>query len=229
MTFDDLMNVPVKAAGKTEQTIAEIPASTVIITRKEIEQYGYRNLREVLNNIPGYYALSNLGIDIYGVRGYAKEKGNNFIIMINDTKITDDKILTNYQVPVESIERIEVVRGPMAVMYGNNAFFGVINIITENENPDKENNNLFLLSYGTWNTFNSAFRIGTKQKDLRLNIDFGYYLTDGMDKPLADMMRRPEKMDEPLFEGVNGDGLALPLNARRTKEYLNKTQKVIND
>jgi len=228
MSFEDLMNIPVKAAGKTEQTIAEIPASTIIITRSDIEQFGYRNLREILNNIPGYYALSNLGIDIYGVRGFAKGEGNNFIIMVNDTKITDERILTNYQIPVESIERIEVVRGPMAVIYGNNAFFGVIHIITQNPNPDMVNNNLFSLSYGSWNTFGSNFRIGTKQKDLRLNIDFGYHVSDGMEKPLADMMRRPEKMDEPLFGGVNGDGLDMPLESRSTKNYLKNSQKILD-
>jgi len=229
MSIEDFIKIPIRAAGKTEQTIAEIPASTVVITRSEIEQYGYRNLREILNNIPGYYALSNLGIDIYGVRGYAKERGgNNFIIMINDTKITDDKILSNYQIPVESIERIEVIRGPMAVMYGNNAFFGVIHIITVKENPDVEHNNLFALSYGSNNTMNSAFRIGTKQNDLRLNIDFGYYNTDGMDKPLASMMKRPEKMDEPLFGGIYEDGLDLPEYARHTKDFLSRTQKVLN-
>jgi outer membrane cobalamin receptor len=228
MTFEDLLSVPVKAAGKTEQTIAEIPASTVVITRKDIEQFGYKSLREILNNIPGYYALSNLGIDIYGVRGFAKEQGNNFIVMINNTKITDEKILVNYQLPVECIERIEVIRGPMAVMYGNNAFFGVIHIITENPKPDVVDNNLFSFSYGTWNTMNTAFRIGTKQKDLRLNIDFGYYLTDGLDKPLANMMKRPEKMDEPLFGGINEDGLDLPENARSTKNYLSKSHKIVN-
>ncbi len=224
MTFEDLMNVPVKAAGKTEQTIAEIPASTVVITRKDIEQFGYKSLREILNNIPGYYALSNLGIDIYGVRGFAKEQGNNFIVMINNTKITDEKILVNYQLPVECIDRIEVIRGPMAVMYGNNAFFGVIHIITENPKPDAIDNNLFSFSYGTWNSMNTAFRIGTKQKDLRLNIDFGYYLTDGMDKPLANMMNNPERMDELLDSG----GLELPLNARSTKKYLARSQKIVN-
>lgn len=228
MSIEDFMKVPIRAAGKTEQTIAEIPASIVVITRSEIEEYGYRDLREILNNIPGYYALSNLGIDLYGVRGYAKGRGNNFIIMVNDTKITDEKILSNYQIPVESIERIEVVRGPMAVMYGNNAFFGVIHIITEKENPDVEHNNLLAFSIGSNNTYNSAFRIGTKQKDLRLNIDFGYYLTDGMDKPLEAMMKRPEKMDDPLFGGADGQGLDLPLYARSTKNYLAKTQKVFN-
>ena len=228
MSFEDLMDVPVKAAGKTEQIIAEIPASTVVITRKDIEQFGYRDLREILNNIPGYYALSNLGIDTYGVRGFAKEQGNNFIVMINDTKITDEKVLVNYQLPIKCIERIEVIRGPMAVMYGNNAFFGVIHIITENPKPDKVNNNLFSFSYGSWNSLNTAFRIGTKQKDLTLNIDFGYYLSDGMNKPIANMMNRPEKMNDSLFGGLYNDGLDLPQESRKTEGYLSKSQKTLN-
>ncbi len=228
LSFEDLIKIPIVAAGKQEQTIAEIPASAVVITRKEIEHWGYRDLRTILNNIPGYYAMSNLGIDIYGVRGYAKGKGNNFIIMVNGTKIMDENILKFYQIPVESIEKIEVIRGPMAVMYGNNAFFGVINIITEKEDYQKDYNNNVNFSYGTWNTLNSAIKLSAQQKELRLNLDLVYMQSDGLDAPLAPMMKRPEKMDDPLFGGPNNDGLNLPEYARRTKNFLNKNDFFMN-
>ena len=227
LSLDDLIKIPIVSAGKQEQTIAEIPASTVIITRKEIENKGYKDLRSILNNIPGYYALSNLGMDIYGVRGYAKGKGSNFIVMINGTKIMDDNILRFYQVPVESIEKIEVIRGPMAVMYGNNAFFGVINIITEK--TDKQDfENQVSLSYGSWDTFNSTLKLSANQKDLKFNLDIAYHKSDGMDEPLDPMMKRPEKMDDPLFGGPDNDGLDLPDYARRTKNFLNSNNIFIN-
>lgn len=228
LSFEDLIKIPIVAAGKQEQTIAEIPASAVVITRKEIERWGYRDLRTVLNNIPGYYAMSNLGIDIYGVRGYAKGKGNNFIIMVNGMKIMDENILKFYQIPVESIEKIEVIRGPMAVMYGNNAFFGVINIITEKDDEKSDFSNNVNFSYGKWNTFNSAIKLGVKEQDLSVNLDLAYMQTDGLDAPLNLMMNRPQKMDEPLFGGTNGDGLALPDYAKRTKNFLNKNDFFLN-
>ncbi len=228
LSFEDLIKIPIVAAGKQEQTIAEIPASAVVITRKEIEHWGYHDLRTILNNIPGYYAMSNLGIDIYGVRGYAKGKGNNFIIMVNGTKIMDENILKFYQIPVESIEKIEVIRGPMAVMYTNNAFFGVINIITEKEDALKDYNNNVNFSYGTWNTLNSAIKLSAQQKDLKLNLDIAYIQSDGLDAPLASMMKRPEKMNEPLFGGPDNDGLNLPDYARRTKNFLNKNNFFLN-
>ncbi|MEN8120752.1 MAG: TonB-dependent receptor plug domain-containing protein [Bacteroidota bacterium] len=228
LSFEDLMNIPIVAAGKQEQTIAEIPASTVIILRKEIEEFGYHDLKSILNNIPGYYALSNLGIDIYGVRGYAKGKGSNFIILLNGTKITDENILRFYQIPVENIEKIEVIRGPMAVMYGNNAFFGVINIITEKDSNPSDYNNLAAISNGSWNTFNTSFKVTATQKDLRFNLDFAYNKSDGMDVPLDPMMKRPEKMNDPLFKGSNDDGLNLPEYAQRTKNLLNKESLFFN-
>ena len=107
MSLEELMNVKIITAGKTQQKVSDVPASVVILTRKDIEMYGYQDLREIINQINGMYIMSNLGIDIYAVRGFTKGKSNDFVIMVNNIKITDEKILTYYQLPVEMIDRIE--------------------------------------------------------------------------------------------------------------------------
>lgn len=219
LSFEELMKLKVVSAGKKAEEIGEIPASVVVLTRQDIEAFGYSNLREILNNVPGYYAMSNLGIDIYGVRGFTKEKGSNFIIMVNGTKITDGNILKFYQIPAEAIDRIEIVRGPMAVIYGNNAFFGVINIITNSDALG-----LVSTSYGTLNCKQMSGRAAFDRSGLKVALNLSLFSSDGADFPLEKMMTEPERMDEPLFGGPDSNGLALPDYAKHTKNFLLKKQ-----
>jgi len=227
MSLEELMNVKIITAGKTQQKVSDVPASVVILSRKDIEMYGYQDLKEIINQINGMYIMSNLGIDIYAVRGFTKGKGNNFVIMINNMKIKDEKILTYYRLPVEMIDRIEIVRGPMSVIYGNNAFFGVINIIT-NKISGNEPDNLSSLSYGSLNTSKYFTRLSSKSDNLKIVLNLSLYKSNGADLPLNKMITKPERMDEPLFGGLEGLGLSLPDYAKTTKDFLSNNHKYIN-
>ncbi len=227
MSIDELMNIEIITAGKKFEKIRDIPASVVIVTRNDIEMYGYKDLREIINQINGMYVSSNLGIDIYAVRGFTKGKRNNFVIMVNNIKITDEKILTFYQLPVEMIDRIEVVRGPMSVIYGNNAFFGAINIITNQIGKD-EPKNLTTVSYGSLNTSKIFARLSSQSDNLKIVLNLSLFKTDGADLPLNKMITKPERMDEPLFGGEEGLGLGLPDYAKNTKNFLLNDHKYIN-
>ncbi len=219
LSIEELLNLKVVTAGKKEEEIGEIPASVVVMNRNDIELFGYTSLRDILNNVPGYYAMSNLGTDIYGVRGFSKEKGTNFIIMVNGMKITDEKILRFYQIPVEAIDKIEIVRGPMAVIYGNNAFFGVINIIT-----NAETMGLASVGYGTLNSKQISGRAAFDKSGLKVALTVSLFSSDGADFPLHKMMTEPERLDEPLFGGPDGNGLDLPDYGKQTKDFLSKSQ-----
>lgn len=219
MSLFEIQQVKVITASKQEQQISEIPASVIVITRTEIEQFGYSTLNEVLNSITGYYSFNNLGVDIYGVRGFCKEKGTNFVILVNGIKIDDTKILKFYGIPVEAIDKIEVVRGPMAVIYGNNAFFGAINIITNSSVV-----NSATVSYGSLNTKQINGRVAAENEGVKLAVNVALSSSDGRNIPLDAMMQHPETLNEPLFGGALGKGLALPLSAQQTKGYLGKTQ-----
>jgi len=227
MSLKELMNVQITTAGKTEQKLSDIPASVEIITRKDIEIYGYTSLREIINQINGMYILSNLGVDIYAERGFTKGKGNNFIIMVNDVKITDNKILKFYELPIEMIDKIEVVRGPMAVVYGNNAFFGVINILT-NEIVGKDVHNFSTISYGSSNTTKLFTRVSSQSDKIKIVLNLALHSSDGDNFSLSKMISKPERMDEELFGGEEGMGLNLPEYARKTENFLANSYKFLN-
>lgn len=137
MSLEELMQVKVVTAARVPEKIAEIPAGVVLITGKDIETYGYATLTEILENIPGLYNIDDyteFGPN-FGVRGFWSGINNdNIIILVNGVpqvyNISSNYPLSGILVPVEAIERIEVIRGPMSVIYGSGAFFGVINIIT---------------------------------------------------------------------------------------------------
>lgn len=119
MSLQELLEVEVTTASKTIEKINDIPASVVVITREDIAVHGYLDLGEILENIPGLYALDYYaeGGKNFGVRGFWSVNPNdNMIILVDGVNQVDDigsySPLPQIAIPVEAIDRIEVVRGP---------------------------------------------------------------------------------------------------------------------
>lgn len=194
MSFEDLLNVKITTAGKSEQQVKDIPASVVVITRADIEAHGYRSLPEILENIPGMYATYDYtegGVN-FGVRGFwSVLPNNNLMVFVNDV----DQISLPYAsyhldqitVPVEAIDRIEVIRGPMSVIYGSGAFFGVINIFTKNINPTKSVTSVVTSSLGTQRTGRAMLRVSGNAKDFSYSLNSSVYTSSGIDQPYRKM------------------------------------------
>lgn len=145
MSLSDLLNIEITTAGKKAEKISEIPASVVVLGRQEIRDHGYRTLEEILESVPGLYAINDFAFNdvVFGVRGFWSSGAKNLIILVNGVRQVESYgssyLIRNIPVPVEAIDRIEVVRGPMTVLYGAGAFFGAINIITDgslNKSPN---------------------------------------------------------------------------------------------
>ncbi len=126
------------AAAKFEQKITEAPAFVSIITADEIKQYGYSNLSEALRGIAGCYISYNRSYEQLGVRGYCLpgDTMSRVLILINGLPINDPFAgsgLTGNElcINIDSVKRIEVVKGPGSALFGSYAFFCVINIVTK--------------------------------------------------------------------------------------------------
>lgn len=187
ISLEDLLNVEITTAGKRPEKIGEIPASVVVVTREDIENYGYQSLTEILENIPGLYYTDDWLSKSFGVRGFWSVRANrNVIILVNDVPQTDnvfsDHHIENISVPVEAIDRIEVVRGPMSVIYGTGAFFGVINIITnivDEDNPV----NIIATGAGSEKTKRVALRASGKEGDFSYSFSGAYLDSAGLNVP----------------------------------------------
>lgn len=198
MSFEELLSLKVTTAGKQEQKISEIPASVVVITRADIEAYGYQSLKEILSNALGMYKIDDYKNVSFGVRGFfSNVYSRNLVFMINGVIQQqpyldwNDLYLMNIQ--VESIERIEFVRGPVAIIYGNDAFFGAINIITHMEGNEMKSS--VTTSYGNGNSYRGNFQINSMTKSTSINLSAGYYHTDGRDIPFDKILDSLQRYD----------------------------------
>lgn len=223
MSLEELMNVKVTTADKTAEKIADIPASVVLITRQDIEMYGYKTLTEILENIPGLYSINDYmkGGANFGVRGFwSGHPNDNMIIMVNGVHQVYDILssypLNNIAVPVESIERIEVIRGPMSVIYGNGAFYGAINIFTKKAVED-ELKNIVSGSIGTEKTKKLFLRAEGESDDFYYSFNASLYDTYGIDEPLSKMISDPTKLP----------GLGVPVDSR-TGGKMENNEKYFN-
>jgi len=126
-------------ASKFEQKVTEAPARTSIVTRDEIQRFGYRFLSEVLQSVPGFYLHNDRNYARLGVRGFnIPGDYNSRVLLLVDGHRTNENISDSadiddmFLLDVDLIERVEVVRGPGSSLYGSNAFFAVVNVITRN-------------------------------------------------------------------------------------------------
>jgi len=134
-----LQEIPsVYGASKYEQKVTEAPSSVTIITSEEIKKYGCRTLADVLQSVNGFYVTSDRNYGYVGVRGFGRPADYNTRVLllvdghrINDNVYDSATIGTEAPIDVDLIDRVEIIRGPSSSLYGTNAFFGVINIITK--------------------------------------------------------------------------------------------------
>ncbi len=138
----------VVTATRTPHTLKNVPVETVVISRKDIEQSNAQNVMDALKTVPGI--TSSVHDDVFGTYTWrAKMRGLNFndgygLILIDGQRVMGSGQsggMGEYgiglnQIPVEMIERIEIVKGPSSALYGSDAMAGVINIITRKV-PDK--------------------------------------------------------------------------------------------
>ena len=158
------------ATGVT-QPIAKAPAVASVVTAEEIEKIGARDIDDVLETIPGLHVARDItGYNpIYTFRGIYAGFNPQVLMLINGIPITNlfngDRNVVWGGMPVQSISRIEVIRGPGSALYGADAFAGVINIVTHEANGEEH----FEAGarYGTFNTKDFWVSKGGSVGDLR--------------------------------------------------------------
>ena len=127
----------VRGASQFDQPATEAPSAVTVITAEEISRYGWRTLAEVVGSVRGFYTTYDRAYTYVGVRGFGRPSDySNRLLLVVDGHAVNDPIYggsaygTESIVDVTEIERVEFIRGPGSSLYGANAFFGVINVIT---------------------------------------------------------------------------------------------------
>ena len=181
MDIEDLMNVKVAAASRSERSIKDLPSTLHIITREEILNNSYSSLVDALKDIPGV-KVSQPGTGTHGEKYLMRGLwGNNYAkILVNGIPIrpsATDGMPIGEQINMINVDRIEVVYGPASALYGADALAGIINIVTYNP---EENTVLLETSVGTSGYVSPRFFMNLTNKDLKLNIYGGYNERDDL-------------------------------------------------
>lgn len=141
LTLQELMQIEVAtvaAASGFTQKVTEAPSAVTIITAEEIRAYGYQTLADVLAAARGFYVTTDRNYAYAGVRGFDRtgDYNDRILLLVDGHRLNDpyyEQAYLGHENPIdlELVERLEIVRGPGSAVYGANAFFGVINLVTK--------------------------------------------------------------------------------------------------
>jgi outer membrane receptor for ferrienterochelin and colicins len=136
-SLEELGNIQVYSASKRMQSTSDAPSSVTVVTADEIQKYGYRTLADILQSVRGFYMTSDRLYSYVGVRGFTRlgDWNSRILLLVDGHRINDNidghgMLGTEFLVDVDLIERVEIIRGPSSSLYGADAFFAVINVIT---------------------------------------------------------------------------------------------------
>ena len=204
------LNPVVVTATRYEKSDAEIPAATQTFTEEQIEQTGADNLQVALQYLDGVIDAgmgpNGTSLSSMTTKNVIRGVSNGTVVMINGTPIN---WRTNYNlenIPTSAVERVEVVRGGGAVLYGSQATGGVINIITKKTLPNE-------VKVGLGNKGRQEYAVTANAGDLSIAYTYnkwgklGYVSSsDSSIKP--DKTRVPVEMKQRFFGSEKNDFLA---------------------
>lgn len=139
LPLESLMEVTmVTSASRFAQRVSEAPSAVSVLTSQDVREHGWRTLGAALASLPGLYVSSDRNYDYLGARGFLRpgDYDSRFLLLIDGVRVNDSvydqaSIGDDSLVDMDLVERIEYVPGPGAAVYGSNALFGVINVITK--------------------------------------------------------------------------------------------------
>ncbi len=137
LSLEELMNIEVTVASRSERPISRSPAAVYVITGDEIRRAGHSSVQEALRMAPGFL-VGHWQTNTWDVtaRGFTSRFNNNLLVLVDGVNVYDlfsaEGVRWHLQsIDVEEIDRIEVIRGPGAALWGQNAVNGVVNIVTK--------------------------------------------------------------------------------------------------
>jgi len=172
----------VVTASATEEPIKTVPRNVTVVTREDIEQAPSKNIVDLLNREAGINLRSLFGSDkqaVIDMRGMGATAASNVIVMVDGIRMNSSDLsgVDFSTIPLEMIERIEIVRGAGAVLYGSGSIGGVINIVTRKGAPRTETR--LYASYGSFDTLDARAGVSGSVQDLGFHLNAGYYDTAG--------------------------------------------------
>ncbi len=183
-SFEQLANMKVYTASKHLQSGADAPSSITVVTADEIQKHGYRTLAAVLQSVRGFFVTYDRNYSSLGVRGFARPGDYNTRILLlvdghrlNDNVYDEAMLGTEFPVDINLIQQIEIIRGPASSLYGSNALFAVVNVITKR---GRDIDGLEVSAEaGSFNSYKGRMAYGRKLHGLEFLVSGSFYDSKG--------------------------------------------------
>lgn len=225
LSVDDLdtimrqSSVKINTASRSSKSISDLPFTSYVVTKKDIQENNYRTLTDVLKNIPGVRVSqpgSSKTGETFTINGLL---GNYYTkILLNGIPINPSGAAgmpISAQLPIKQAERIEIITNPSSAIYGADAMGGVINIITEqNQKRGTYGNAVFSIGDSGYNEINLLLggRVGKDKNILKYNFFANYSAYNDMNiksnyNELYNLNNYPHidttgLVNNPLFDGT---------------------------
>ncbi|HKB09133.1 MAG TPA: TonB-dependent receptor [Vicinamibacterales bacterium] len=217
LSLEELMRIDsgrVFGASERIQPVTEAPSSVSFITAEEIERYGYRTLADILRGVRGMYVTDDRNFSLLGARGFAKpgDYNSRILLLVNGHRVNDNvfgqaEIGAEFGIDPAMFERVEIIRGPASSLYGDSAFFAVVNVITK--------------SGASLNGASVAAEVGSLETVLT-RVSAGQRLANGVDLAVSGTYQGAggiERLYFPAFDTVDTNhGIAQGLDGERLGE-----------
>ena len=195
----------VVGAAKREQSLGTVASAVTVLTSDQIRRYGYRTLAEALRGVAGIYVTDDRQVERIGVRGLQLlgDSNSRILVLIDGTPLNEPWAAfvdgsTALPVSLDDVARIEVIRGPVSSIYGTNAFFGILNIVTlEADKAPRAYGRATMDTYGTFGG-NAGFNTGTLNRQVRGSVGYRYRI--------GESVTYPELEDAGLMARTDADG-----------------------
>ena len=188
LSIEELMNITIESVSKFEQKISQAPASVTIVTSDDIKKFGYRTLADILRSVGGLYVRYDRSFSYLGFRGLGRlgDFNTRYLLLVDGHRMNDDIfgqgfIGNEFNIDVDLIDRVEVIRGASSSLYGTSAFLGIVNVKTKTGESLK---GLELSGEGgRFSTYKGRLSYGNKfDNGLELLVSGSRYGTQGDDR-----------------------------------------------
>lgn len=204
------LDLSVVTASQKTQSINEAAADIIVITDKDIKTRGYRDLKDIFNDLPGV----DVSYDVQGeVRTLAVVHGisenNKIMVLLNGLKLNSpsgERFIFGNNIPLDNVKQVEFLYGPSSSIYGADAYAAVINILTKS--ADEINGTQVSAGYGSNATYFGSLVYGKRvNEDVSISIMSRNYGSDGQpyDKHF-------ESIEKAVAKYPSGEDFKLPVS-----------------
>ncbi len=199
----------VVGAAKREQSLGNVASAVTVISGDRIRRFGYRTVGEAVASVAGVYLVDNRLSYSVGVRGLQipGDFNTRLLVLVDGASINEawgafaglgfDAIVS-----VEDIARIEVIRGPVSSVYGTNAFFGIINIVTRGASETPRAWARVALNSIQGVVTSTGFAVGGLHQQVRGSIHFANRIGETLEAAIPDGQRLTSDGSRSFIAGV---------------------------